>query len=208
MSIHPSLIILLHGVGSNGDDLAHLGDIWLEMLPRSAVVAPDAPFPFNGGSSGYQWFSIAGVTPANRPQRIRAARAAFDATLTALIEEQGFAGKLDQVALVGFSQGAIMALDALASGRWPVRAVVAFAGRLATEEPLSPPPGSAALLVHGEADRMIPASETVAAAATLQRHGVEVESHIEPGVDHTISPDGALMAAAFLARRLAIPVQA
>lgn len=207
MSIHPSLIILLHGVGSNGEDLAHLGDIWLEMLPGSAIVAPDAPFAFDGGS-GYQWFSIAGVTEANRAERIRASRAAFDATLNAQIEQQGFAGKLGQVALVGFSQGAIMALDALASGRWPVRAVVAFAGRLATAEPLAPPPGSAALLIHGAADRVIPAAETLLAASTLQRHGVEVESHVEAAVDHTISPEGALTAAAFLSRRLAIPVQA
>jgi phospholipase/carboxylesterase len=207
MSTHPSLIILLHGVGSSGENLVHLGDIWLEMLPGSAFVAPDAPFAFDGGA-GFQWFSISGVTEANRAERIKASRAAFDATLRALIEQHGFAQKLDQVALVGFSQGAIMALDALASGRWPVRAVVAFAGRLATAEPLSPPPGSAALLVHGDADQVIPAEATRQAAAALLRHGVEVESHIEADVDHTISPEGALMAADFLSRRLAIPVQA
>lgn len=207
MSTQPSLIILLHGVGSSGENLARLGDIWLEMLPGAAVAAPDAPFAFDGGG-GHQWFSIAGVSESNRAQRVEAARTAFDDTLNAVLERRGFSGRLDQVALVGFSQGAIMALDALASGRWPVRAVVAFAGRLATAEPLSPPPGSAALLVHGDADRVIPAAETLLAAATLRRHGVEVESQIEAGVDHTISPEGALKAADFLSRRLSIPVQA
>ncbi len=207
MTTQPSLIVLLHGVGSSGGDLVPLEDIWREMLPGSVFAAPDAPFAFDGGK-GFQWFSIAGVTEANRFERIKASRAAFDAALGALIEQHGFSGKLDQVALVGFSQGAIMALDALASGRWPVRAIVAFAGRLATPAPLAPPAGSAALLIHGEADRVIPPIETLLAAAVLRDQGVEVESHVEPGVDHTISPEGALMAADFLSRRLAIPVQA
>jgi phospholipase/carboxylesterase len=207
MSSSPSLIILLHGVGSSGDNLVHLEDIWLEMLPGSAIVAPDAPFAFDGGA-GFQWFSVAGITATDRPERIAASRGAFDATLRAVVQQHGFSGKLDQIALVGFSQGAIMALDALASGRWPVRAVVAFAGRLASPSPLSPPAGSAALFIHGEADRVIPASESLEAAAVLREHGVEVETHIEPNVDHTISIEGALKAADFLSRRLAIPIQA
>lgn len=200
------LIILLHGVGSSGDDLVHLGDIWLEMLPGTIVVTPDAPFAFDAGP-GRQWFSISGVTPENRPERIRLSRTAFDATLQDLVDHHGFSEKLEQVALAGFSQGAIMALDALASGRWPVRAVVSFAGRLATPGPLAPPAGSAALLIHGEADQVIPAAESRSAAVLLRDHGVEVESHIEPDVDHTISAEGALLAADFLSRRLAIPAQ-
>ena len=195
-----SLIILLHGVGSNGGDLMHLGDIWREMLPGAVLAAPDAPFAFDAGGTGRQWFSVAGVTAQNRGGRIVAARTAFDATLRDVIDRHGFSQTPGRVALAGFSQGGIMALDALASGRWPL-AVVAFSARLATPDPLAPATGSAALLVHGEDDRIIPARESEAAAERLDREGVETELFIEPGLDHTISPEGVMKAADFLARR-------
>lgn len=126
-----SLVILLHGVGSRGADLAQLANLWTEQLPDTAFAAPDAHFAFDQGGFGRQWFSVRGVTAANRPARVADARAAFDATVTAAIAEAGLAGRPERIAFVGFSQGAIMALDALASGRWPLGAVVAFAGRLA-----------------------------------------------------------------------------
>ncbi|QEN89311.1 phospholipase [Labrys sp. KNU-23] len=198
-----SLIILLHGVGSNGGDLMHLGDIWREMLPGAVLAAPDAPFAFDAGGIGRQWFSVAGVTAHNRGGRIVAARAAFDATLRDVIDRHGFSERPGRVALAGFSQGGIMALDALASGRWPL-AVVAFSARLATPAALAPASGSAALLVHGGDDRIIPARESHAAAERLDRAGVHTELFIEPGLDHTISPEGAMKAADFLARRLGI----
>ncbi|MBP0581701.1 prolyl oligopeptidase family serine peptidase [Labrys sp. LIt4] len=195
-----SLIILLHGVGSNGGDLMHLGDIWREMLPGAVLAAPDAPFASDAGR-GHQWFSVAGVTAQNRGGRVVAARPAFDATLRDVIDGHGFSQAPGRVALAGFSQGGIMALDALASGRWPL-AVVALSARLATPEPLAPAAGSAVLLVHGEDDRIIPARESQAAAERLERAGVDTELFIEPGLDHTISPEGAMKAADFLARRL------
>jgi phospholipase/carboxylesterase len=180
-----SLIIFLHGVGSRGADLASLGEFWADALPGAAFAAPDAPFPFDQGGNGRQWFSVSGVTPANRPQRIVEARAAFDETLTRIIAEHGFADKLDRVALVGFSQGAIMSLDALVSGRWPVAAVVAFSGRLASPEPFTPTLATQA-------------SESESANARLAGIGVNATCHILRGVGHTISSEGAVMAAAFL----------
>ncbi|WP_268967167.1 alpha/beta hydrolase [Ochrobactrum soli] len=193
-----SLVIFLHGIGSRGADLASLGTFWADSLPGTVFAAPDAPFAFDQGGSGHQWFSVSGVTPANRPQRIVEARAPFDETLTRIISEHGFADKLDRVALVGFSQGAIMSLDALVSGRWPIAAVVAFSGRLASPEPFTPTLATQAMLVHGSADPVIPASESESANARLGEIGVNSTCHIFPDVSHTISADGAVMAAAFL----------
>jgi phospholipase/carboxylesterase len=196
-----SLVILLHGVGSSGADIAGLADVLAPSLPAATFAAPNGPDPSSFGA-GYQWFSVAGVTEENRPGRIVAARTAFDATINAIIAERGFADRLDRVAFVGFSQGTIMALDAIASGRWPVAGIVGFSGRLASPEPLSPSAGTAVLLVHGDADRVIPMSETQAAEATLTRLGLAVESHILDGVGHTITAEGAALAARFLARLL------
>lgn len=195
------LVIFLHGVGSRGEDLLPLAGPLRHALPGTAFAAPDAPFPFPYGM-GHQWFSIAGVTEDNRAGRIEAARADFDRVIRETIETYGFAEKLDRVAFVGFSQGTIMALDALVSGRWPVGAIVGFSGRLASPLPLAPDKATPVLLVHGAADSVIPAAETVKAAAILQELGVDVQSRIVPGLDHTISAEGVELAGEFLAVRL------
>ncbi|WP_370675056.1 alpha/beta hydrolase [Pleomorphomonas sp. PLEO] len=199
-----SLVIFLHGVGSRGSDLAPLAGVLAPHLPEAVFVAPDGPLPFDGGGAGRQWFSIRGVTEANRPQRIVEARSDFDATLSGIIREHGLSEQLDRVALVGFSQGSIMALDALASGRWSFGAIVAFSGRLASPEPLVPSRSTRTLLIHGEADTMIPATESLEAERRLKSAGAVAEVHLLPGVVHTISSEGAALATSFLAKALAI----
>jgi phospholipase/carboxylesterase len=193
-----NLVILLHGVGSNGADLAGLGAMWRKLLPNTAFAAPDGPLSFGPGP-GRQWFSVNGVTEANRPERVAAARPDFDQTLSNIIAAHGLANQLDRVALVGFSQGSIMALDALASGRWPVAAVVAFSGRLASQPPLSPAKNTRLLLIHGTADPVMPASESERTRTVLQGFGVDTTTRILPGVGHTITAEGAALAEAFLA---------
>jgi phospholipase/carboxylesterase len=94
------LVIMLHGVGSSGSDLAPLAGVWRDRLPGAVFASPNAPSP-SSFSSGYQWFSVAGVTEENRPARISEARASFDETISAIIEENGFFGRLDRVALAG-----------------------------------------------------------------------------------------------------------
>jgi phospholipase/carboxylesterase len=192
------LVILLHGVGANGANLAPLGEVWKSVLPETTFVAPDAPAPFDHGP-GRQWFSVNGVTPANRPQRIVEARRGFDQTIAAILKRYELFDKLHKVALVGFSQGSIMALDAVASGRWPVAAVVAFSGRLASLEPWTPALATPVLLIHGDQDEVIPCAESVRAAKVLKTLGMKAECRILPGVDHTISTEGADIAQRFLA---------
>jgi len=197
-SLPDSLIILLHGVGSLGSDIAGLADAWRASLPSAVFAAPDAPHPSSFGS-GYQWFSVAGVTEENRPGRILDARTSFDATISSILDEHDFTDRLDRVAFVGFSQGTIMSLDAVASGRWPVAAVLGYSGRLASPAPLAPDRNTRVLLIHGNADRVMPVSETEAAATTLRNHGLSVETHIVDGAGHAITGEGAALGARFLA---------
>lgn len=196
-----ALVIFLHGVGSNGDDLAPLGHHWATLLPDVIFAAPNAPERFTAGF-GWQWFSLTDVTPENRPGRVRAARAAFDATLNAIVAQHGFADRWQDVVLVGFSQGSIMALDALASGRYPLAGVVAFSGRLAVEGQLTPQAHVPALLIHGQADEVIPWQESESAATRLRAAGVPVDARFEPATGHTISGPGAMHAAAFIGQCL------
>ncbi|MEN5362739.1 alpha/beta hydrolase [Brevundimonas intermedia] len=196
-----ALVILLHGVGASGASLAPLGRLWSDSLPGVAFAAPDGAYPFDMGGAGRQWFSVAGVTPDNRAERIVGARAALDEVLGGLIAAHDLADRLERVALVGFSQGTIMALDAVVSGRWPVGAVVGFSGRLASPEPWTPSE-TPVLLVHGDADPVIPIAEGQAAAAALSEAGATVEWAAIPGGRHELHPAGAATAGRFLARRL------
>ncbi|AHF77548.1 Phospholipase/carboxylesterase [Sodalis praecaptivus] len=198
--MNTSLIILLHGVGSSGDDLLPLADAWKHQLPGCDFASPDAPTHSDFGQ-GYQWFSVVGVTEQNRPRRIQAARASFDTTLARLMAVRGLEGQPEKVVLAGFSQGATMALDAVASGRWPVAGVVAFSGRLATPLPLTPAAAQTpVLLLHGGQDDVIPASESPLAARLLSAVGMKATAKIFPGLGHTLSPEGITLAGRFIAQ--------
>ncbi|MGO4338149.1 alpha/beta hydrolase [Labrys sp. KB_33_2] len=196
-----SLVILLHGVAAFGYDLDPLAAVLRRSLPKTAVIAPDAPFAYEQGP-GRQWYSLEGVTPENRLARIMAARAAFDELIDALVVAHGLGNRLERVALVGFSQGATLAFDALARGRWPVGAMVLLSGRFVAPEPFTPARVTPVLLVHGSADGAVPSEETRRARSMLQEAGMTVESHILRGVGHTISPTGVKLTRRFLRERL------
>lgn len=196
------LVIFLHGVGSQGATFAPLAAQWATDCPMLDFATPDAPFPFDLASQGRQWFSIRGVTDANRAERIVAARQAFDETLRACIAEAGLEDELEKIVLVGFSQGAIVALDAVVSGRWPVAGVVAFSGRLASPQPFLPATRTRVLLVHGDADAVMPVQEAPRAERALTMAGIGVECDILPGVGHTLSASGATRALDFVRARL------
>lgn len=189
-----TLVLMLHGVGSTGADLAPLAPHLAASLPGAAFLSPDGTEPFDGGGRARQWFSIAGVTEANRPARVVAARPALDALIDAAVAESG----ADRVILIGFSQGAIMALDALARGK--VAEVVAFAGRLAFDGTPAPQPGARALLVGGTADSVMPHMLSLEAGDRLKAAGVAAEVVILPGAPHTITGEGLSAAQHFLAR--------
>ena len=198
-----SLVVFLHGVGALGADLAPLAEPLSAFLPSTIFASPDAPDRFDGGGLGRQWFSVAGVTPDNRQQRIERARQGFDRIVSAAIAERGFAGRLDRVAFFGFSQGSIMALDAIASGRWPVAAIVAASGRLAGAiDPLPAAAATRVLLLHGEADGTVPAEESRRAAPRLKAAGFTVEARFFARLGHSISGEGVEAAGTFLASAL------
>lgn len=196
-----SLVVVLHGVAAFGYDLDPLAAVLRRSLPNAAVVAPDGPFAYELGP-GRQWYSLEGVTPENRLARIAAARPAFDALIRSLVAAHGLEHRLARVALVGFSQGATLAFDAVARGRWPVGAVALLSGRFVIPEPFAPALATPVLLVHGNADGAVPPQETRRAAMMLQGAGMAVQTHILRGVGHTISPTGMKLTRRFLRERL------
>lgn len=189
-----TLVLMLHGVGSNGADLAGLVRYFQPVVPDSVFRSPDAPHAFATSGNARQWFSISGITEANRPARVVAARAGLDALIDASLAQT----KARDVVLIGFSQGAIMALDALARGK--VAKVVAFAGRLAFDGTPTPAPKARALLIGGTSDQVMPHRLSSEAGARLSAAGVKTQVVILPDVAHTITAEGITLAQGFLAK--------
>lgn len=197
------LVVLLHGVGSDGNDLAGLIPAFARALPDAAFVAPHAPFPSDlAGDTerlGRQWFSLNDLTPARVEAGAREAAVILNAFIGAEAVRLSLAP--DRVALVGFSQGAMMALTC-AFRRMPgPGAVLAYAGVLLGPESLArelvwrPP----VLLVHGTDDTTVPPGFSQAAEEKLRGHAVPVRALFRRGMGHTIDDESVGVGAAFLA---------
>lgn len=178
------LILVLHGVGANPSSLSPLAGTLAKAFPTCAVRAPPAPDPFLRGH-GRQWFSIDGVTATNRPERIAAALSALERIVDTELSAVGH--RRDRLALVGFSQGAMMALALAASG-YPPASIVAVAGRLAVKRISRCAAPSDVLLLHGSLDPVVPLSCAYHAATELEASGRPVRLQVESGLAHAVSP--------------------
>jgi phospholipase/carboxylesterase len=194
------LVVLVHGYGANGQDLISLGQHWRGILPDAAFISPDAAEPCPGNPfGGRQWFQLTMRDPEERWRGLQQAGPDLDAFLDQELEALGLAD--DALALVGFSQGTMMALHVGLRRKRPMAAIVGFSGllvspeRLAADATAKPP----ILLVHGEVDDVIPVQAIHMARTALAAEGFAVEWHVRPGLPHGIDPEGLEIAGRFLA---------
>ena len=182
------LYLLFHGVGASAEHMVPLARRLAQEYPQAAVLCLNAPDPFDaavGATSGRQWFSVRGVDEDNRPARVAAALPGFVATVRAL--QARFGMPWERTALAGFSQGAIMALEAVQAEPLLAGRVLAFAGRHATA-PAHAPLDTTVHLFHGLADTVIPAAAAVDSAQTLLELGADVTADVLPGIGHELHP--------------------
>lgn len=182
------LFLLFHGVGGQGRDMLPLAEALRAQYPQAAVLGFDAPEPFDGvpgGGAGYQWFSTRGVDEENRPARVAAALPGFVALVRAWAAH--FDLPWERVALGGFSQGAIMALEAVQAEPRLAGRVLAFGGRHALAPDHAPEEVSIHLL-HGMADAVMPYQLAVRSAEILVQLGADVTADVLPGLGHELHP--------------------
>lgn len=197
------LVIFLHGYGSDGNDLISLTEQFYKSLPHTAFVSPHAPFPCGQNPmGGREWFPLSSLSyeeklkgSANNHQH-----------LGAFIDSQKQRHNLKEkdIALIGFSQGTMMALYVAPRRQKPLGAVIGFSGALTGIETLkkqtiSRPP---ILLVHGDQDDVVPYSSLAEAEKHLKANKFKVKTHTSPGVGHGIGPDGIEQARQFLIKNL------
>jgi phospholipase/carboxylesterase len=197
-----SLVVLLHGLGANGADLMGLAPYWAEALPHTAFVAPDAPEPCDMAPYGFQWFSLQDRNPLAMMSGVSAAAPVLDGFLDEILAEQGV--EPGRLALVGFSQGTMMSLHVGLRRATAPAAILGYSGALLSGPELflqirARPP---VLLVHGDADPIVPVGALDAAAIGLRSVGVTVETERRPGLGHSIDEVGLERGGAFLVAAL------
>lgn len=199
------LVIMFHGVGANPESLQPLAE-YLKSQSQDIAASIPAGFdqsPFN--PAGFQWFSINGVTDENRQSRVDAVMQCFDQLIRD--EAKRFNVALNQVILLGFSQGAIMSLEWLKQSDQPIAGIVAMSGRFATlpdnqELPAKQPlPVTPVCLIHGADDLVIPTLHSQQSNAALRANKHQVELHLLPGTAHQITQSGADIAFRFIVQQ-------
>lgn len=192
------LIILLHGVGADGNDLIGLAPYFQKVLPKALFVSPDAPFAYDMAPFGRQWFSLKDKTPKAVDLGTTAAAPILNDYLDGLLKDYD----LDeaQTALIGFSQGTMMSLHVGLRRRNKLAGILGYSGALASpknllDEVKSYPPVK---LIHGDSDEILPISILLTAVSGLKAADVPVTSHVRPELGHGIDQEGIRLGVEFL----------
>jgi phospholipase/carboxylesterase len=196
------LVVLCHGLGADGHDLIDLGPAWSHAVPDAVFVSVNAPFQHESGF-GRQWWSVADRTPSVMQAGVRRAAGFLDAFIDAELPRLGLPP--DGYAMMGFSQGAMTVLFTGLRRAAAPRAILAFSGALIASERLAVELANRApvLLVHGEADDVVPAQRSRDAEQALRAAGVPVEAAYVPRLGHGIDDTGLAMGALALQRGFA-----
>lgn len=200
------LVILLHGVGADGNDLIALAPLYQLLLPDALFIAPNAPYRFDMAPFGYQWFSLQDLDADTRRLGVQAAAPILDAFIDAQLLEHGL--NEDRLVLVGFSQGAMVGLHVGLRREKGLAGIISHSGMLAgehllAEEIRSRPP---VLLTHGALDEVLPVQSLAVAEAALRAAGIPVQAHLMPGLGHGIDEATIRLDLQFLGRLFAVPL--
>lgn len=197
------LVILLHGLGADGRDLIGLAPNWAHLLPDTVFVSPDAPYRCDMSPMGFQWFSLQEWTAESILHGVETATPILHTFISEQQEKYGVAeGK---TALVGFSQGTMMALYTAPRRAKPMAGVLGYSGALVGAEDLHENDAIHRIpvhLIHGSADDVIPARAFHTAKTILEEEGFPVTGTLSMGLSHSIDPQGIAEGGAFLKRIL------
>ncbi len=202
------IILLLHGYGSNGADLISLAPHWQRELPDTLFLAPNAPQRCGDMASGFQWWPLTAFNPSALAAGAAGAAPAINNFIDRKFAQYGLAE--EQLAIVGFSQGTMMALHVGLRRPRPIAAILGYSGMLTgaaelSRADISRPP---VLLIHGSADQIVPVAALHAAKRDLESLGIEVETHVSKDLGHGVDPVGLQLGAEFLVKKLGAPTEA
>jgi len=195
------IVVMLHGVGSNGDDLYGLTPLFADVLPDTLIFSPNGIQPYDMAPpefGGYQWFSLASRSPHHLLQGAADAASFVNPGLDELLRMHNLTDA--DLALVGFSQGTMTSLYCALHRANPIAGVVGFSGALigADVHPHQYTARPPVCLIHGEEDMVVPFAALEHAHTTLSNAGVPVQAYARPMLAHSIDMEGIEIARRFL----------
>jgi phospholipase/carboxylesterase len=192
------LVILVHGFGANGEDLISLGAQWQHMLPDAAFAAPNAPDRVPEAPMGFQWFALRTMEGKDLEPSAAAAAPALEAFIEAELKATGVAP--ENLVLLGFSQGAMMALYVGLRLKIAPAAILAYSGQLLGRIPQPAPGGTypPVFICHGDSDTVVPPQLMFVAMGALQQVGATVDWHLARNIGHGIDPESLELGGQFL----------
>jgi len=193
------LVVLCHGLGADAYDLIDLAPSWQHACPDALFASVHAPLRHDSGF-GRQWWSVADRSPSVVEAGIRTAAPYLHEFIDKELERLKLPA--EAYAIMGFSQGAMMALFTGLRRPTAPRAILAFSGALVAPDSLRDELANRApvLIVHGEADEAVSVTRSYDAEAALKAAGVPVEAHYIPGLGHGIDDTGISLGALALQR--------
>jgi len=193
-----SLAVLLHGVGSDGNDLIGLVPHWADLLPGTEFVSPHGPYPYDMAPQGRQWFSINDVSPEAMFAGVTEAASILGEFLYCELARTGISP--DRLVLVGFSQGTMMSLYTALCGDLLLGGVLGYSGRMILDPsgPMITKSRPPTMLVHGDSDDLVPVTSMFEAVRQLSSNNILAQWHICEGLGHSIDQQGLAIGGRFL----------
>ena len=179
-------IILLHGYGGDGKDISMLSLNWKRHMPNTLFICPDGHEICPINPSGYQWFDLT----KDEPEYILEQSMNAENKIQKFINEikQEFNLTNDKICLSGFSQGCMMSLNVGLTTEEKFSCIVGFSGKIIDQNNLKNRIKNLTdtLLIHGEADQIVPSTHLLEAKDFLIRNNVDVQTLLIKNCDHHI----------------------
>ena len=185
------IVIMLHGLGADGQDLISLAPLFANAMPDAAFVAPDAPFPCDMAPCGRQWFSLQEREKDLVLEGMRTVSPVLEQFIAGELKRYNLSA--DRLVLMGFSQGGMMTLHLGPRLKDRVAGLISYSGMLIgpeemTREKVNTPP---VLVIHGAEDNVVPVQALMAAVEALENEGFTVSQQVIDGLGHGIDENGA-----------------
>lgn len=199
-----SMVIMLHGVGSNGQDLISLAPMLYNFVPETVFISPDAPFPCDmappGTQNSYQWFSLLDRDPDKLLEGVRTVRPLVENFIEELLKK--YALSYDKLVLLGFSQGTMASLYVAPRLKEKIAGVLGYSGAMLGGDEAEAKQVMPVHLIHGDADDVVSVDAWGAARENLKAKGFPFSGHTTPGLAHSIDMHGIQSGGEFLKKVL------
>lgn len=199
-----TMVILLHGLGSDGRDLISLAPLWGKAMPNTIFISPDAPFNCDMAPMGHQWFSLQDRDPHKVLAGVQSVAPALNDFIEAQLETHNIPAS--KLVLGGFSQGCMMSLYVAPRYKAKVAGILGYSGALiwdqdTQKEDLQTPP---VFLAHGEVDEVVPYTAHEQAAEVLKEFDFNLTAKSYAGLGHSINQEGLDAGLSFLKTALSL----